>query len=114
MEKGKLIPIVIAAVLGIVVIYLIASKGIFNKIEKYTSFSYEYNHEVINKDDIAVNDMLVINGITFMVVGIEGNKIVINTSEVYDESGSTEVTVELNEKKEVCFKENDCVVFSLT
>lgn len=114
MNKGKLIPIVIAIILGVVVVYLIASKSIFHKIEKYTNFSYEYNHEVVDKKDLAVNDILVINGVSFNVVGIEGNKVILNASETFGKDNSNEILIKLNEKKEVCFKENDCVVFSLT
>ena len=113
MKKEKLIPIICIVVLLLIAAYIIASNSILSNVVKFEHFSYKTNNEKISKDDISIDDILVINNVTFMVIGVEGNRVVLNSSETYDDS-SNEIIVNINEEKEVCFSDTNCITFSLT
>lgn len=113
MEKGKAIPVICIIVLIVIIAYIIVSNSIVNHIVKFEHFGYETNQERINKDDIDINDILVINNVTFMVVGVEGNKVILNASEKVIDTDSSEIEIDLGDNKKVCFNENNCITFFL-
>lgn len=115
MNKGKLIPIIIIAVLALIIVYLVCSKAILGKVKTFEHFSIEYNHEVTTYDEINVNNVIVVNNVSFWVVSVEGNKVVLNSNVNFNKDGeSSEFAVELEKPKTVCFEENNCATFSLT
>lgn len=115
MKKGKLIPIVITVILALIIIYLISSKSILNKVKQYKHFEIIFNKETTNYDNIKISDVIIINNVSFWVTGIEGDKIVFDSSEDFngDEEGNA-FTVKLDEPKDICFTETSCATFKLT
>lgn len=113
MDKGKLLPLVLAAILFIVAISIFInnqknSKHFDKLIVSYKTQNSEYN-------DLHVDDVIVIDNVSFWVVSTVKDSIVLNSSSyVYQsEEEILEFEIELNKSETICLSASNCIVFSL-
>lgn len=113
MEKGKLIPLVLAAILFIVAIFIFINNQINSRA--FEKLYVVYKAQKSEYDKVRVDDVIVVRDVSFWVVSTLKDSIVINSSGylLENEKESTEFEIKLNESKKICFKEDDCIIFNL-
>lgn len=113
MEKGKLIPLITAIVLFIIAIFIFIYNQ--NKDVRFDKLIVTYKDQKNEYDTLNVDDVIVVNNVSFWVVSTIKNSIILNTSDYlkYEDKKITEIEVELNETKSICFEENDCMLLQL-
>ena len=113
MDKGKLIPLLLAAALFIVAICLFINDQKNNK--KYDKLSVSYKSQKNEYADLKVDDVIVVKNISFWIVSTVNDSIVIRSSGYLTDGGKEDVEfkIELNKSKQLCFKPDDCIIFSL-
>ena len=113
MEKGKVIPMILAAILLIVAIIIFVYNQ--SKDVSFDKLIVTYNGHKNEYDTLTVDDVIVVGNVSFWVVSTIKDSIVLNTSAsvFIDNKEVTEIEVNLNERKNVCFKENDCIFLEL-
>jgi len=113
MEKGKLIPLGLAAVLLIVAIGIFINNWRNNKAFDKLVVSYKTQKSEYN--DIRVDDVIVVGDVSFWVVSTIKDAIVLNSSGymIENEKEALEFEIKLNESKQICFKYDDCIIFNL-
>lgn len=114
MKSGKVISIVISAVLLLAAIVLFINLQKNN--ETFSILVVNYNNEKQEYKNIAVDNVFVVNNVSFWVVSTEKDTIVLNTSdELYDGKNekTNEFYVKLKEDSTICFDTSDCVHMNL-
>lgn len=113
MDKGKLIPILIAVVLGIVAVCILV-RNISNN-NSFEKLSFSYNANDYTYDDVKVDNVYVINNVSFWVISVEKNQVVLNSSDYLNVDGNetNEYKLQLNKETKVCFKDDSCIRFKL-
>lgn len=113
MIKGKLVPIIVTSVLIVCIVVIL----IVNSINSahYEKLIISYQNENIDHTSLEVNNVFVINNISFWVVSTTKNQIIINSSDKvsYNNKGITEIKLELNKDKEICFEDQTCALLEL-
>lgn len=113
MDKGKVIPISITCVLLAIGTYLVVnfiqnSKVYEKLIVSYKDYKTEYK-------DIKVDNVIVVNNISFWIVSTNKNEIVISSSEylLADNKENNRFKIKLDETKKICLASGDCIYFNL-
>ena len=115
MERGKLIPIIIAIALAFVAIGIVINNLSKGKIN-YSKIISSYNNETQEYNDLALDNVIVINNVSFWIVAIDKNDVVLNTnSSIKDENNKdiNEVTIKVGKDTTACFDNGSCVLFKL-
>lgn len=113
MVKEKIIPIVITVVLLIaIVVILIVNKN--NKME-FSELNISYHNENISHTDIEIDNVFVIDNVSFWIVSKAKNEIVLNSSDdiTYNNKKKNEIKLVINKAKEICFADNSCALLEL-
>lgn len=113
MIKSKIIPIIIACFLVFIVFIIIGINVINDK--KYEKLIISYQNENIDHTALEVDNVFVINNISFWVVSTSKNLIIVNSSEnvSYNDKEINEIELKLNKSKEICFKNGTCALLEL-
>lgn len=113
MEKGKLIPIIIAILLFILAIIIFAKNQMSN--ESFKKLVATYNGEKQEYSNLKVEDVIVVNNTSFWIVSIDKAVVILNSSENLENNSkkSNEFKIQLNKDNMVCFADNSCVTFKL-
>ena len=115
MEKGKIIPIVIAIVLFIGAIIIIISNIVKGKVN-YDKIVFAYNNETQEYNDLAIDNVIVINNISFWIVSLDKNDVVLNASVSLKDGNNKETNefkIEIGKDSTACFDNGSCVLFKL-
>lgn len=114
MKSGRIISIAVAGVL------LFAAIILFINLQKnndtFSILVVNYNNEKQEYKNIEVENVFVVNNISFWIVSKEKDTIVLNTSdELYNEDNekTNEFSIKLKKDSSICFDENDCVHMTL-
>ncbi|MBQ6840704.1 MAG: hypothetical protein IJO63_01125 [Bacilli bacterium] len=113
MEKGKLIPLISAAVLAIVAVVVVINNQRNNV--SFDKLIVTYKDQKNEYDTVTVDDVIVVKDVSFWVVSTVRKSIVLNSSNSLLVNGkeSTEIEVNLNKATDVCFSEDDCIIMQL-
>lgn len=114
MDKGKLIPLVTAGILLLVALIIV-----FNNQAKSISFDkliVNYKSQKTEYDTLNVDDVIVVDKVSFWVVSTVQNAVVMNASEylLVDGKEVIEIELKLDETKTVCLTKDNCITFQLT
>lgn len=114
MKSGKVISVVIAGVLILVAIVLFINLQKNN--DTFSILVVSYNGEKQEYKNIEVENVFVVNNVSFWIVSTGKDTIVLNSSdELYDEENNktNEFYVKLKEDTAICFSASDCVHMNL-
>ncbi|MBE6148407.1 MAG: hypothetical protein E7167_02810 [Firmicutes bacterium] len=113
MDKGKLIPLITAVVLLLVAIVVFVYNQ--SKDVSFDKLVVTYKAQKNEYDTVKVDDVIVVDKVSFWVVSTVKNAIVLNASDylLVDGKNVTEIEVKLNESTNVCFTEEDCIMLQL-
>ena len=86
-----------------------------SKNTKYEKLIVTYNAQKNEYDTLTIEDVIVVSNVSFWVVSISKDAVVLNSSDnlLVENKEVTEIEVKLNEGKNVCIKENDCIMLQL-
>lgn len=113
MDKGKVIPLAITGVLSVIAVYLFVN--FLKNNERYEKLIVSYKDIKYEYEDIVVNNVIVINNISFWIVSTNKNEIVLNSSDYLLDNGKEEnvFQIKMDDTKTVCLASGDCIYFDL-
>jgi len=113
MERGKLVPIIVASALVVVAILILVFSNKNNLV--FEKLVITYGGEKNEYESVKVDDVLVVNNSSFWVVSTLKDEIVLRTNEVLliEEKDASEVKVEMNKQTKACLAKENCIYFEL-
>lgn len=113
MNKGKVMGFIAVGLLIIAGIY--ATIKIINNNKTFEKMIITYKDNRQQYTDLKVDNVIVINNISFWIVSTTEDAIVLNTSEYLKQDGEEKNEFQITLEKETiaCFNDSDCVYFSL-
>ncbi len=114
MDKGKLIPIASAVALAIIAIIIVFVNNQRNNVS-FEKLIVTYKSQKNEYNSVRVDDVIVINNVSFWVVSTVKQSVVLNSSEdlLIDDKESNEIQVKINKATKVCFSKDDCIIMQL-
>ena len=115
MEMKKLVPIILAIALLVIAGFLLSRNLKMNKTT-YSKMVASYNNQNEEHTNLKVDDVIVINNVSFWVVAVEPNKVVLQSSVSLKDDSEKEVTefeVKTSGDTKACFSDDSCVLFKL-
>ena len=114
MDKGKLVPIVSAIALTIIAIIIVFVNNQRNNVS-FEKLIVTYKSQKNEYDSVSVDDVIVVNNVSFWVVSTVKQSVVLNSSEnlLVDDKETNEIQIKINKATNVCFSKDDCMIMQL-
>lgn len=113
MDKGKLIPLLLAGLLFLISIVLYVNNQKNN--QTYSKLIVSYKTQKTEYDNLNVDDVIVVGNVSFWVVSTSKEFVVLNSSEYlfWEDSETIEFKIEMNQTNKACFNPDNCIYFNL-
>ena len=113
MEKGKVVPLITAVVLILVALVIFGYNQ--KNVSTFEKLIVTYNAQKNEYDTLHVDDVIVVEDVSFWVVSTIRNSVVLNSSDylLVDNKEVMEIEIKINETKKACFTEDNCIMLQL-